>query len=152
MAVVEVLLVSVGYATAPMIANRKLADLPTLGVIAVSLTGVALAYSPAVLLARPHSWPRPSVVSAVLVLALVCTALAFLLFFRLIAAIGPVRATVITFVNPAVAVLLGVLVLSEPLTVGMAIGFPLVLVGSWLSTRRAKAPGTVDVPEVGARA
>jgi len=79
----------------------------------------------------------------VLVLALVCTALAFVLFFDLISEAGPVRATVITFVNPAVAVALGVIVLSEPLTVGTIIGFPLVLLGSYWATR---GPVRTDEP------
>jgi drug/metabolite transporter (DMT)-like permease len=136
LSVVEILLVSVGYATAPIIASRRLSEVPTLGVIAVSLTGVAIVYAPAAVFARPHAWPRGTVIASVLALALVCTATAFLLFFALIAEIGPVRATVITFVNPAVAVTLGVTVLGEPFTAGIAVGFPLVLLGSWLSTRK----------------
>jgi drug/metabolite transporter (DMT)-like permease len=76
------------------------------------------------------------VIVSVLVLAVVCTALAFVLFFALIAEIGPVRATVITYINPAVAAGAGVLVLRENFTVGMAIGFVLVLAGSALATRR----------------
>lgn len=149
-AVVEVLLVAVGYAVGPIIASRQLADVPPLGIIAVSLTGVAIAYSPAALVSAPHSWPRGTVVGAVLALALVCTAIAFLLFFALIAEVGPVRATVITFVNPAVAVALGISVLGEKLTAGIAVGFPLVLLGSWLVTRRGtpatSASTTVDSP------
>ena len=74
-------------------------------------------------------------VAAVVVLGLVCTALAFVLFFRLIALAGPVRATVITFINPAVAIGLGLLILGEPLTWGMVLGFPLVLLGAWWATR-----------------
>jgi drug/metabolite transporter (DMT)-like permease len=73
------------------------------------------------------------------------TALAFVLFFELIAAAGPVRATVITFVNPAVAVLLGLVVLSEPLTWGMVVGFPLVLLGSYWATRAQTPTDDVDV-------
>jgi drug/metabolite transporter (DMT)-like permease len=80
--------------------------------------------------------PRIDAVAAVIVLAVVCTALAFLLFFALIAEIGPVRATVITYINPAVAAVLGVIVLRENFTMGMAIGFVLVLAGSVLATRR----------------
>jgi drug/metabolite transporter (DMT)-like permease len=72
-----------------------------------------------------------------------CTAAAFLVFFALIAEVGASRATVITYVNPAVAVVLGALVLSEPVTLGMAIGFPLVIVGSVLGTSRA-APAPPD--------
>lgn len=135
----EVLLVAVGYAIAPIIADRKLKDVPTLAVISLSLTGVALAYMPAALVTRPHAWPHANVIAAILTLGLVCTAAAFLLFFRLIAEVGPVRSTVITFINPAVAVLLGMLVLGERFTSGVAVGFPLVLFGSWLSTR-ASAP------------
>jgi drug/metabolite transporter (DMT)-like permease len=72
----------------------------------------------------------------VIVLAVVCTALAFLLFFALIAEVGPVRATVITYINPAVAALLGVVALGENFTVGMGAGFVLVLIGSVLATGR----------------
>ena len=67
---------------------------------------------------------------------MVCTALAFVVFFALIAEVGPVRATVITYVNPAVAVLLGVTLLGEPFTAGTAIGFVLILAGCVLATRR----------------
>jgi drug/metabolite transporter (DMT)-like permease len=79
-------------------------------------------------------------------LAVVCTALAFLLFFALIAEIGPVRATVITYVNPAVAAILGVVVLSEEITVGMGVGFVLVLAGSVLATRPAAPRGAPHHP------
>jgi len=72
-------------------------------------------------------------------LAVICTALAFVLFFALIAEVGPARATVITYVNPAVAIILGALVLKEPLTTGMMIGFPLVIIGSFLGTTRGSA-------------
>lgn len=75
-----------------------------------------------------------------LALAVVCTAIAFVLFFALIAEVGPVRATVITYINPAVAALLGVAILDEHFTAGMAAGFALVLVGSVLATRRSVPP------------
>jgi drug/metabolite transporter (DMT)-like permease len=81
----------------------------------------------------------------VLALAVVCTAIAFVLFFALIAEIGPVRATVITYVNPAVAALLGVAILGERFTVGMGAGFLLVLVGSALATR-SRLPPEQPVP------
>jgi drug/metabolite transporter (DMT)-like permease len=71
-------------------------------------------------------------------LGIICTATAFLLFFALIAEVGPARATVITYINPVVAIILGVVVLHEPLTLGMAIGFPLVIVGSILGTARVR--------------
>jgi drug/metabolite transporter (DMT)-like permease len=78
----------------------------------------------------------------------VATAIAFLIFFALVAEVGPSRMTVITFVNPAVAVLLGVVVLSEPITWGLVLGFPLVLLGSYLATRpdRNRMADVEDAP------
>jgi len=148
----EVLLVAAGYAIAPIIVDRRLAHVPTLAVISLALSVVAIAYLPAAVYTRPHVWPHASVISAVLVLGLVCTASAFLLFFALIAEAGPVRSTVITFINPAVAVLLGMVVLSERFTAGVAVGFPLVLAGSWLSTRRGREQVRERVPVVAAAA
>ncbi len=143
LSVAELLVVAVCYAVAPAMAARKLGHVPTMGVVSVSLALVALLYLPASLATVRHGLPSTGVVLSVLVLALVCTALAFVLFFELIAEAGPVRATVITFVNPAVAVALGVLVLAEPLTWGTLVGFPLVLLGSYWATR---GPAPVDEP------
>jgi drug/metabolite transporter (DMT)-like permease len=133
--IVEVVLVAVCYAVGPVILQRWLAALPALGVIAASLGVTAVAYVPVVLLGSAGEAPSAKAVGAVLGLAIVCTALAFLLFFALIAEVGPVRATVITYVNPAVAALLGVAILDEHFTVGMTIGFALVLAGSVLATQ-----------------
>ena len=135
----EVLLVAVGYATAPIIADRFLAEVPTLAVLALALTTVAVAYLPAAAFTYPHTVPSGRALAAILVLGLVCTAAAFLLFFQLIAEIGPVRSTIITFVNPAVAVVLGMIVLGEQFTAGIAVGFPLIIAGCWLSTRKSAA-------------
>ena len=134
-ALVEVLITSLGYATGPMIIQYRLARLPSIGVNAASLSAAALAYTPLALAQLPDRWPSASVLGSVVVLGLVCTAAAFLLFFRLIAEIGSARSTVITYVNPAVAVGLGVTVLGERLTLGMAVGFVLILAGSWVATR-----------------
>jgi drug/metabolite transporter (DMT)-like permease len=135
-ALIEVALVVVGYALGPAILARYLSDLPSVGVIAVSVALCAVAYAPVAVIQWPASTPRTGVIASVAVLALVCTALAFLLFFALIAEIGPVRATVITYINPAVAAVLGVVVLGETFTPGMGIGFILVLIGSALATSR----------------
>jgi drug/metabolite transporter (DMT)-like permease len=136
-AVAEIGLVTVGYATGPLLISRQLRDLPATGVVAASLGLTAVAYAPYALTHMPASAPSTRVITAVAILAIVCTALAFLLFFALIAEVGPVRATVITYVNPAVAVALGVAILGESFTVGTAIGFVLILLGSFLATRRA---------------
>ena len=146
-AIGAVFLVSVGYAVAPTIADRRLGDVPTLGVIAVSLTAVALVYLPFAIVGAPAHLPRFNVLASMLALGLVCTALAFICFFELIAEAGAVRATVITYVNPAVALLCGVALLGEHLTAGIVVGFPLVLLGSFLATRkdRAAADAAADV-------
>ncbi len=103
--------------------------------VALSLALCAVVYAPIAALQWPSTMPSTNVLASVATLAIVCTAAAFLLFAALIAEIGPVRATVITYVNPAVAAVLGVLVLQEIFTVGMAIGFVLVILGSTLATR-----------------
>jgi drug/metabolite transporter (DMT)-like permease len=141
-AVVEVGVVAVGYAVAPAILARYLADLPSIPVVAASLLLTAIGYLPYAAWHLPGSLGAETALS-VLGLALVCTALAFVVFFALIAEIGPARATVITYVNPAVAVLLGVALLGERFTAGMAVGFPLILFGSFLAARRNRAPQRV---------
>ncbi len=148
LSVAEVGVVAFGYAFAPWVASRHLSEAPTLGVVFVALTVTATVYAVPALLTLPSSSPSTKGVLSVLGLSVVCTAVAFLVFFRLIAEVGPARATVITFVNPAVAVLLGVLVLSERLTGGAIAGFILILTGCVLATRRARAP---DVPADPAR-
>jgi len=130
-AVGEVGLVAVGYAVGPIIVARRLPHLPSIGVVAASLVVTAVAYAPLALRQLPAAMPSPRVLFAVGALAVVCTALAFLLFFALIAEVGPVRATVITYFNPAVALLLGVTLLHEPLTIGAVIGLALILLGSF---------------------
>jgi drug/metabolite transporter (DMT)-like permease len=100
----------------------------------------AVVYAPAAALTWPHSMPSGRVLAALAGLAVVCTALAFLLFFQLIAEVGPARASVITYINPAVAVALGVGVLGEQFTAAMAGAFVLIIGGSVLATRRSVKP------------
>jgi drug/metabolite transporter (DMT)-like permease len=138
-ALVEIALVAVCYAVGPIILARHLNGAPALGVVAASLALSALAYAPLAALRWPGSMPSAHVVESVVGLAVVCSAAAFLIFFALIAEVGPVRATVITYVNPAVAAVVGVLLLNEHLTGGMLLGFALVLAGSVLATGRSPA-------------
>jgi drug/metabolite transporter (DMT)-like permease len=136
-ALVEIGFVAVGYAVGPIILSRSMTDLPAYGVVAASLLLTAIVYAPFAAASWPSKLPSAHVVESVLGLAVVCTALAFLLFFALIAEVGPVRATVITYINPAVAAVLGVTLLSEHLTSGMVVGFGLVLTGCVLATGRS---------------
>jgi drug/metabolite transporter (DMT)-like permease len=132
----EIGLVAVCYAVGPAILQRWLTGLPALGVIAASLFLTSLVYLPFAATRLPDETPSTAALASVAALAVVCTAVAFLVFFALIGEIGPVRATVITYVNPAVAAVLGVVILDERFTLGMAVGFALVLAGSVLATRR----------------
>ena len=143
-AVLAVAGVALGYATGPMILARRLSQQPGLGVVAASLVLAALFYLPLGVAQAPTHWPAPRVLASILTLAVVCTALAFVVFFQLIAEVGPARATVITYVNPAIAVLLGVLVLHERFTVVTGVGFVLVLGGSVLATSATHANHVPD--------
>jgi drug/metabolite transporter (DMT)-like permease len=142
---VAVALTVIGYGTAPIVISRKLPEVPGVAASSIALTVTALVYAPFAVprLGQIASGSSPALLS-VLGLGVVCTALAMAVFFALIREVGPQRALVITFVNPAVAVLLGVLLLSEPLTLGLAVGLPLVLVGCVLATRRTRPPGPAD--------
>ncbi len=133
LAMAEVIVVALCYATGPLIISRRLRGLPNLAVVAASLVITAAIYTPMGLLDSPGSVSAETV-AAVVTLALVCTVLAFALFFALIHEVGPARSTVITYVNPLVAVLLGVVLMGEPFTTGIAVGLPLILLGSVLGT------------------
>jgi drug/metabolite transporter (DMT)-like permease len=133
---VLILVAAVGYATAPFIIQRRLADLDPLGPVGAGLGIATLALLPAAIAAPPDELPPLDGLASLVVLGVVCTALGLILFFQLIAEAGPSRAAVITYVNPLVAVLLGVLVLDESLGATSVLGLGLILAGSWLATRR----------------
>jgi drug/metabolite transporter (DMT)-like permease len=134
-AIVELCAVAVCYALGPVILARRLNGLPSVGVMSLSLGLTCLVYIPFAALEWPAAVPSPGVIASIATLAIVCTAIAFLVFAALIDAVGPVRSTVITYINPAVAALLGVVVLNETLTPAMLAGFALVTLGSVLATR-----------------
>lgn len=131
-AVGEVLLVALLYAIAPFIIATKLDAVPSLGTITISLLAVGIVYLPIGLLTQ-HEVPTVRSTVSLVALGIFCTALAFIAFFALIKEVGPVRAPLFTYVNPIVAILLGVIVLSEPLSPGLLVGFPLVIAGCWLA-------------------
>jgi drug/metabolite transporter (DMT)-like permease len=143
-AVAQVGVVVVGYAAGPAILSRPLQGLPGIGIMASALTITALGYVPVVLVSDgvPGALPSGNVIASVIALAVICTAAAFMLLFALVNEVGPVRATTITYLNPAVAVIAGALVLNEPVTVWTVIGFALVVTGSYLVNRggRREAP------------
>ena len=132
------------YAIRPLIASRKLSGLPPVGMTAACLAFAAVVYAPLAALTWTSALPSAKVPS-VAGLAVICTAVAFLLFFRLIAEVRPARVGVITYINPAVAVAIGVSVLGERLTPAMLGAFVLILGGSVLATR----PGQHSRPSPG---
>ena len=149
-AVGEVLLVALLYAIAPFVIATKLRDVPALGSITLALFAVGLFYTPIAFLTQ-HQVPTVESTVSLVALAVLCTAVAFIVFFALIARVGPVRAPLFTYVNPVVAILLGTIILNEPLTVGLLIGFPLVIAGCWLAatggTLRARK-SEADLPPI----
>ncbi len=144
--IVAIALVVVGYATAPMVVTRSLSEVPGVAASAIALTVTAVVYAPfAVADAGQLRTASLEALGSLAELGVVCTALALALFFALIREVGPQRALVITFLNPAVAVLLGVWLLDEPFTLGLALGLPLVVAGCVLATRRNQ-PRTTEAP------
>jgi drug/metabolite transporter (DMT)-like permease len=137
LAVAALIITVIGYSVGPIIVDKRLQDVPSLPVIAMSLSINAVIYAPFAWVTRPTAPVPTNAWLAVVLLGALCTAGAFLIFFALIAEVGPSRTTLITYVNPAVAVILGIVILNEPFTLGIAIGFPLVLIGSYLATRRS---------------
>jgi drug/metabolite transporter (DMT)-like permease len=136
-----ILLAAVGYAAGPMIMRARLGPVDPRALMAVSLSIAAVILTPAALLDPPSSAPPTEALAAIVVLGLLCTAAAFVLFSVLIAEVGPGRATVITYVAPVVAVALGVSVLGERPGPGAVAGLLLILAGSWLSTDGRLPPG-----------
>lgn len=142
LAVVALIGVAIGYAVGPIILNTRLAGPPGPTVMAAATTIAAVAYAPALVLARPQQPVSAQAWWSLAALGAVCTAAGFLLLFALVAEAGPTRMTVITYVNPVVATLLGVMVLHEPLTAGILLGFPLIILGSVLATRPSTTTAT----------
>lgn len=145
-AVTQVLLAALGYATAPIIADRALRDVPAIPLTATCLGLTAMAYAPVVLLTGPHPWPPVDAVLALVGLGALCTALAFVLFFRLIVEVGAARSTLVAYLNPVVAVALGALVLDEAITAGVLGATALILLGSAAASRRPREPDELPPP------
>ena len=133
--VAMVLISSVGYAVGPIVISSTLGKADSTTIIGMSLAILSILYIPFAWRTWPTEMPSAQALSSLAVLAIVCTVAAFMIFFRLIAEIGGIRATLVTYINTAVAVVLGVVLLGEPVTLGLILGFPLVLGGSWLASK-----------------
>lgn len=137
--VLAVVVAAAGYVAGPFILETRLKQGGSFAVISAAMAVAALVTLPWAVIERPAVGEVPAEAwASVLGLGLICSALAFVLFFALVGEVGPARASVITYVNPLVALLLGVWLLSEPVTAGVVVGFPIVLIGSYLATRRSR--------------
>lgn len=137
--VLMIILAAVGYAVAPVIAATKIPHVSGVAVNGLAMAIVAVVYAVPALISFPAeiaAGPAPESWWSLVGLGVLCSVVAFVAFFRLIKEIGSARATLVTYMNMAVAVLLGIILLSEPITTGILIGFPLVLVGSVLASRK----------------
>lgn len=133
-----------GYSLGPIVITQMLSDVPSIGIMAWSqFIGMAI-YAPIVAIEYARgTWKYVDQISvdtvvSVVGLGLLCTVLAFILLFKAVEEVGPSRTTIITYINPAVAVILGIVILSEPLTPGIILAFPIILIGSILAASKSK--------------
>jgi drug/metabolite transporter (DMT)-like permease len=137
-----------GYAAGPMVLKRHLSDLDARASMAGALVVAGLALTPFAAVEPPDGMPSGAAITAVVVLGLVCTAAGLVGYGILVAEVSAGRALVVTYVNPVVALALGVLFLDERPGLGALLGLALILVGSWLSTR-SDGPDEPDGPDDG---
>jgi drug/metabolite transporter (DMT)-like permease len=130
---------SIGYAYAVIFISRKLPGVSGVAINGIAMAMTAIFYSPALLLLWPDRAIGTTAIYSVIALGVFSTGIAFAVFFTVMAEIGPARASLVTYMNTAFAVVLGVIILSEPLTIGIIVGLPLVLVGSYLASRKVNA-------------
>ena len=135
-AIVMILLAALGYAIAPIMIRRKAPTLNGLAINSVAMLITAIIYIPVGVIQFPDTMPNAKSIWSLIILGIFPTAIAFVIFFKLIVEIGPTRSSMVTYINTAVAVILGIIVLSEPLTLGIALGLPLILVGSYMSGKK----------------
>lgn len=136
--VVCIMISVAGYAIGPLVVERYLSDVDELGAVAASLVVASILLLPLAAWSAPDHVPSTVSLTAVAALGIACTALALYLYFYLINVAGAARASVVAYINPAVAALIGVLVLHEPFGVGTAVGMGMILFGSWLATGKSK--------------
>lgn len=135
-----ILVATVGYAIGPLVVSRYLGDLDPRGPVAGALLLAMVLLAPAAILGAPTEMPTTDAIASIVVLGLACTAAAFVFMFILVREAGPNRSSIITYINPVVAVALGVAVLGEPVGLGAAVGMVLILLGSWLATGSGGPP------------
>ncbi|MBB4664935.1 DMT family transporter [Conexibacter arvalis] len=132
--IAAIVVAAAGYACGALIIAHGLSGLDSRATMGASLAIAALVLTPVAALDPPTEVPPTGALAAIAVLGLVCTAAAFVAFAELVRAAGPTRSTIVTYVNPVVALALGVALLDERPGAGAVVGLLLILAGSWLST------------------
>jgi drug/metabolite transporter (DMT)-like permease len=139
LSILMVIAASIGYAFAVIYITRKMPDGSGIAINGIAMVMTAIFYSPALFLLWPDHTISNEAIYSLIALGVFSTGIAFAIFFTVMAEIGPTRASLVTYMNTAFAVVLGVIILNEPLTVGIIVGLPLVLIGSYLASRRTSA-------------
>jgi len=134
-----VLLASIGYSYAVMMVQGALPHVSAIAINAVAMAMTALFYAPWAIVQWPAHQISDGAIRAIIGLGVLSTGAAFVAFFTLASIIGVARGSLVTYLNTAIAVLLGVIILNEPLTVGIVLGLPLVLIGSYFASRKPVA-------------
>jgi drug/metabolite transporter (DMT)-like permease len=135
LSIAMVIVASMGYAYAVIMVTTNLPLVDGIAINGLAMAITTVFWAPVAIAQWPSSISMNSALSLI-ALGIFSTALAFILFFKVMAEIGPARSSLVTYLNTAIAVLLGVIILREPLTVGIIVGLPLVLVGSYLASKK----------------
>ena len=139
LSILMILAASLGYAFAVIYITRKMPGVSGVAINGIAMAMTAVFYSPALFFLWPDRAVSHNAIYSLIALGVFSTGIAFAIFFTVMAEIGPTRASLVTYMNTAFAVVLGVVVLNEPLTVGILVGLPLVLIGSYLASRKSNA-------------
>jgi len=139
LSILMVIAASIGYAFAVIYITRKMPDGSGVAINGIAMAMTAVFYSPALFFLLPDRAVSTEAIYSLIALGVFSTGIAFAIFFAVMAEIGPTRASLVTYMNTAFAVILGVIILNEPLTLGIIVGLPLVLIGSYLASRRTSA-------------
>jgi drug/metabolite transporter (DMT)-like permease len=137
--ILMVIAASIGYAFAVIYITRKMPEGSGVAINGIAMAMTAVFYSPALFFLWPDRAVSHEAIYSLIALGVFSTGIAFAIFFTVMAEIGPTRASLVTYMNTAFAVVLGVIILNEPLTLGIIVGLPLVLIGSYLASRRTNA-------------
>ena len=137
--ILMVIAASIGYAFAVIYITRKMPEGSGVAINGIAMAMTAVFYSPALFFLWPDRAVSHEAIYSLIALGVFSTGIAFAIFFAVMAEIGPTRASLVTYMNTAFAVVLGVIILNEPLTLGIIVGLPLVLIGSYLASRRTNA-------------